>query len=143
MIILSLELLQYILACSDTQLPSAQLHFGMPGRFLSVVCGKQREMKRTSHEKSDILKFLVRTGAGGDPDAAAIPVEDDDMARKLTWDLAKYLYFLLQNTLIHKTKIAVIQGVNSYNPNAIFCLLHSSYILGKFLYFSSFKSHKK
>ena len=45
-------------------------------------------MKRTSHDKSDIRKFLVRAGAGGDPDAAAIPVVDDDKACKATRDLA-------------------------------------------------------
>ena len=56
---------------------TGQLHFGMPECCLSVVCGKQIEVKRTSND------VTCRTGAGGDPDAAAIPVVDDDKARKV------------------------------------------------------------
>ena len=62
------------------------------------MCGKQREMKRTSNEKSDINKFLVRAGAGGDPDAAAIPVVDDDKACKVTWDLAISIFIFCCRT---------------------------------------------
>ena len=43
-------------------------------------------------------------GAGGDPDVPAITVVDDDKARKVTWDLAKFLNFLLQNTPYIKLK---------------------------------------
>ena len=44
------------------------------------------------------------SGAGGDPDAAAIPVVKDDKARKVTWDLAKFLYFWSQtHEYINKT----------------------------------------
>ena len=60
---------------------TAQLPFGMPECVLSVVCGKQREMKRTSNEKSEVLLVM-----------------DDDKAHKVTWDLAKFLYIWLQNT---------------------------------------------
>ena len=44
------------------------------------------------------------TGAGGNPDVPAITVVDDDKARKVTWDLAKFLNFLLQNTPYIKLK---------------------------------------
>ena len=48
--------------------------------------------------------YFVRTGAGGDPDAAAIPVVKDDKAPKVTWDLAKFLYFWSQtHEYINKT----------------------------------------